>query len=264
MSRLDGESRKVMDDLGDLACKMVSKLHVLRSSRTEVFAKGAYAAFLVRQVRIFWAFRHLIRAGFGAEASLLIRPFYDTMIDWFYIESDPDNLGKRYLLYQAAYKLQQLGKYGKPEDVERYISQYGDSLEEFCKAYCDAKKKLPNEWHGKKMRELSKEVGLERYYPIFGDLSNRLHNNPSALDLYIDASDPSILKLKTGPDFSGLGWWIGFMCLGLHLCLQKADKHFELDSESEIVALGEQVLRYANMHGDTSSSTPPLADEACD
>lgn len=264
MNVLDYESRKVIHDLGELASGMVNKLHVLRSSRTEVSAKGAYVAFFVRVVRIFRAFAHLAGVGYGPEANLLIRPFYDTLVDWLYIESDPENLGERYVMHQQASQLQWIRDYGKDSDVTRFTAEHGDTAKQFCDKYCEGKNSVPREWIGLNMEEKALKAGLEYYYPIFRDLSNKLHNSPLAMAQYIDVSDPSVLKLKTGPDVSGLGGWIAFMCLGLRLCLQKADEHFELHSESDIVALGEQVLRYANMHGDTSPSTPPLADEACE
>lgn len=247
MNRLDRRSGELMHDLCNLADTMLNGLTALRSSSTQLFARRTYLAFFVRVLRIFRAFAYLGGKGFGPEAKLLIRPFFDTVVDWLYIETSPERLGERYVMYQDASQLQRARDEGRAVDEQRCIAEHGDAIERFCNQYCKGRKKLPGEWSGLTAKQKRLKAGLTDYFPLYRDLSAVLHNAPLSLGLYIHCSDPKTLGLNTGPDFTGLDSTIALMCLGFILCLEKADEQFELHSKSEIEALGEQVRRYAKV-----------------
>lgn len=246
---LDDDSHNLLQEACSLADGMVSSLSILRSSVDQVCAKAVYLVFFVRMVRIFRAFAALIREGLGPEAALLIRPFFDTLVDWGCIESDPENLGEMYAMHQSAYHLQWIRNYGSPADVERYVAMHGDTAKDFCKRYQSGQDKVRDNWIGLQAEEKAAKGGLSNYYKIFRDSSNKLHNSPAALAQYLDASQPGKLNLNTEPDYAGLDKDIVFLCLGLSVCLDRTNEHFGLDSKLQISEFGEQVRLYAELHG---------------
>ncbi|MHB0911990.1 MAG: DUF5677 domain-containing protein [Armatimonadota bacterium] len=246
MDKLDRESEKILQNVYRISNAMVDRLNgVSRFPIDLVYAYSAYLSFFIRNVRLFRAFRTLVGLGYGTEAELLLRPLCDTLVDWLYIETDPEVLGERYLMYESAYKLEICRRKGSKEQLQNYLSTYGDAKKEFCFRYSNnGKGKLPSDWSGLKPAEKSKQAGLSDYYDLYGLYSAFLHNNPISVSNYIDTSNKNCLFLKTEPDFNELGKMIGIACNVMIFCIKKADEYFKLEVQIETTDLESKLIAY--------------------
>ncbi|MCL5104268.1 MAG: DUF5677 domain-containing protein [Armatimonadetes bacterium] len=231
MGGLDPNTIEVLHLLEETATVLEGRITSLTCAEDELCAKGAYVVFFIKTTRIFRAFSRLLQQGFGPEAELLIRPFFETFVDWQFIETDPQNLGKRYLMHQAASRLQYLRDKGRIAEAQSDVQQYGDPVKEFCENYRIKKGRVPTEWYDKNPEYRAKKSGLAHFQNIYKYHSDLLHNSPVMLSKYVEASNTEPLQINNGPLFDVSTWWIGFVCLVFGLCLQKANQHFNLDAD---------------------------------
>lgn len=252
MCELDNESKVLLQNLNNAANQLMDRLKKLCRDK-EIFAKTAYLSFFIREIRIFKAFNLLIQDGLCSEAELLERPFFETFIDWCYIETDPDNLGYRYLMYESAARLQLCRDVGRTEDENNYMCQHGDTVNQFLERYPSKSKKsrnkLPTSWCDLNMKTKSKNAGIANYYPLFCFESNLIHNNPIIICNYLDIEDPdkNVWQINLGPDFSLVKSIVSTMSVVFSYTLQKANEHFELQSEALCEAVEIEVKRYAGI-----------------
>jgi hypothetical protein len=233
-SELDRESSDLLSQVTDTTDNVAARFTKMSTPPAEVYAKTLYLAFFVRMTGIYGAFANLIRDGYGREAELLVRPLIETSADWLYIETDPEHLGERYMLYQTAAVIQFLRDHGHSDIASQQVTARGDPVLEFCNRYGYRKNRLPREWCKKDVWARAREGGwryLERIYPGLNDL---LHNSPSVLPNYLSVDGDGTLQLHNGLHFTGFEWTIGLVCGVVLGCLTKANDHFELDCEQMI------------------------------
>lgn len=234
MNELDQQSSNLLQHLLQATDEVMARLTKMSAPCSEAYAKTAYLAFLVRMSRIFESYVILLHHGYGTEAALLVRPFLETFVDWLYIETDPETIGERYVLYEAAARIQFLRDSGQKDKAARLVSEHGDHVLTFCRKY--GKKRLPREWCDERIRHRASKgrfCGLDRVYPGLCDL---LHNSPVTLPNYLSIDEDGTLWLRNEPNTAGHERTIGLICGALGVCLGKANDHFSLNCEQELEA----------------------------
>lgn len=235
---------ETLTKLYDLGYKMVSGMTKMRAEPDRHIELTVYLGLAVRMCRLFRAFSILLDQGYGLEAQMLERAFFETLVDWSYIETDPTNLAARYLKYEAAAHLQFARNHERNLDVKQYVSDHGDTVENFCRDYGIKKGKLPVHWSGKTMKQRAAEIGLDNYYRIYSWHSDLLHNSPLALQQYIELSKAEGITIYTEPNPSIPPGLMNLMCLGYLFHLGRFNEQFNLGYESELETIVLEVRKY--------------------
>jgi|GEM_PF-4455132 len=238
MSNLDSRTDELLEHALQARDAVLAHMTKMSAKPSEVYAKTIYAAFLVRISRIFGAYADLLRTGYGPESQLLVRPFLETLVDWLYIETDPVNLGERYVLYEAASHIQFLRDHGHTDKAAALVAAHGDHAHTFCCNYGYAKGRVPREWCDKSIEYRAKKGGLRHIDRIYPGLCDLLHNSPVGLPNYAEIDDTGTLVLRTEASSAGTEWMTGWLCCAFLVCLEKANSHFSLGCEQVIDATG--------------------------
>ena len=147
----------------------------------------------------------LCKKGYGDSGGLILRSMINALIDVYYIKTDPDNLGERYLRYDFVIrkkKMDILKKYNDPNFPIPFSKESEITEEEILKGYEEFKKDYPGslgDWSGLQIKakaEAAKQKfpeGIAKSTPMIYDLAYKYysdfeHNNVMALRKHMDSS----------------------------------------------------------------------------
>ena len=239
------DGTELLSALESIADEMWDGLRSFESPVDEAYARAAYVAFYVKAYRVFRAISLLLRQGLEPEAEMLLRPFFETIVDWWYIETSPVILGERYILHQAAVQLQFWRNRGLTDKVATYVAEYGDTVKDFCSKYNIKRNRPPRNWCGVDFEQKAKEAGLSNYSRIYGYHSDLLHNSPYLLPKYMDTTSDGHFVLKTQPEYDNLRPTLSVVCLFFAQCLEKASNTFVPDARPRVQEIKDKVHLYA-------------------
>lgn len=235
---------EILTRLCDLGHKMVSGMTKMRADRGRYIELTVYLGLAVRMCRLFRSFSILLEEGYGIEAQMIERAFFETLVDLAYIETDPSTLTTRYLKYEAAAHLQFARNHKRDSDAKQYVREHGDTVESFCHDYGITSGKLPGHWSGKPMKQRAEEIGLDNYYRIYSWHSSLLHNSPLALQQYINLSKLEVITLCIEPNSTIPPGLMDLMCLGYLFHLGRFNEQFNLAYENELETIVLEVRKY--------------------
>jgi len=118
---------------------------------------------------------------------------------------------------------------------------------EYLDKYFPKRRKLPDSWSGKTLRDRAEESGLFALYLMcYTRQSDLIHGGPSSHTYYLDFSDPSVLSPRTESDWDDLVPVTFEGCLTMFGCLERADEDFSLSGSKAIAVMNELLTNYSN------------------
>lgn len=262
MSGLDRADELLLQAFVPVINVMFDRITTIGVTDEDRLAKHCYTVYLTKAVRVFRCFAILAKQGYLYEAGMLTRTVFEVLVDLSYLSKSPSAHSEKFCDYIEACECRAIRREDRRvksgrQPSRRFTAEKRAAIEEAKTAFLTkyGLKEFPEHWSGMSVCKRAEEAGLlSTYLMDYHVQSDYVHNGPYGFVSYMDFSDPNVLRVSTGPDWTNAWVIIGGTCSSMIGCLMIIEGDLQLSCYEDIHALCEVFYKYSDMH--ETISTP--------